>query len=160
MKINKKTAVSTLALIGLTLGATVSAAEVKSRPMFENITSVQRSMLEEAHQLHQLGKDDEAKELIKSAGIDFPGFGHKKDRREHSNGMGQMQKFKNLIEQNDFASFQKMVAETPMGKIINTEEKFNALVQAHELKIEGKYDEAKQVLVEANIEPFGFGRRK
>lgn len=154
MKINKKKVASTLALIGLTLGTSVSAAEVMRKPpRFENLTASQQSILEEAHELHMLGKDDEAKKLIEDSGIEIPKFkGMKQYGKE---GKEHMERFKTLIEQDDFDSFQKMVAGTPMADIINTEQKFEALVQAHELRLEDKHDEAKEVLEEAGIKPFG-----
>ncbi len=155
MKINKKKVVSTLALIGLSLGTTVSAAEVlRKPPMFENLTAAQQSILEEAHELHKQGKDEEAKELIEEAGIELP------EPRDHHHEHGvnreeRMEKFKTLIEQDDFESFQSLVAGTPMADIIDTEEKFEALVQAHELRLEGKHKEAKEILEEAGLKPFG-----
>lgn len=154
MKINKKKVVSTLALIGLTLGTTVSAAEVlRKPPMFENLTAAQQSVLEEAHELHKQGKDEEAIELLEEAGIELPDPKEFKER--HGERKAHMEKFKTLIEQDDFESFQDLVAGTPMADIIDTEEKFEALVQAHELRIEGKHDEAKEILEEAGLKPFG-----
>jgi hypothetical protein len=160
MKINKKKVASTLALIGLTLGTSVSAAEVMRKPpRFESLTASQQSTLEEAHELHMLGKDDEARKLIEDAGIETLGFRGMKERGERGEhreqGEERMERFKTLIEQDDFESFQKMVAGTPMADIINTEEKFEALVQAHELRLEDKHDEAKEVLEDAGIKPFG-----
>lgn len=154
MKINKKKVVSTLALIGLTLGTTVSAAEVlRKPPMFENLTVAQQSVLEEAHELHKQGKDEEAIELLEEAGIELPDPKEFKER--HEERKAHVEKFKTLIEQDDFESFQDLVAGTPMADIIDTEEKFEALVQAHELRIEGKHDEAKEILEEAGLKPFG-----
>lgn len=166
MKINKRTAISTLALIGLTLGTSVSAAEVMARrPRLENLTSAQLSVLDEAHQLHKLGKDEEAKKLIESAGIEVPKMngkkhGHGPKFKSGHMGMGQLEKFRTIIEQDDFESFQKVVEGTPMEKIINTEEKFNALVQAHELRVEGKYEEATEVLNDAGLKTLGFGKKR
>lgn len=147
MKINKRHVISTLALIGLTVGTTVSAAEIVKRKPMQYLTTTQQEILEEAHELHKQGKKEEARELIDSAGIEFPERKH--DKREH------MKKFKTLIEQDDFESFKTLVAGTPMEEIIDTEEKFEALVQAHELRIEGKHEEAKEVLQDAGIRPFG-----
>lgn len=155
MKINKKKVVSTLALIGLSLGTTVSAAEVMRRPpIFESLTSAQRQILEEAHELHMQGKDEEAKELIEEAGIELPEF-RAQHKKHNDNREKRIEKFKTLIEQDDFESFQNLVAGTPMSNIIDTEEKFEALVQAHELRIEGKHDEAKEILEAAGVKPFG-----
>lgn len=150
MKINKRKAISTLALIGLTLGSSASAAEIMRKPMFAHLTVAQQSALEEAHQLHKKGKDDEAKHVLESAGIDLP------DARDYKNNNSKdkdenFKKFKTLIEQDDFDSFQKMVAGTPMAQIINTEDKFHALVEAHELRLEGHHEEAKEILEDAGI---------
>ncbi len=153
MKINKRQVVSTLALIGLTIGTTASAAEVFRKPMFENLTSTQQEILEEAHELHKQGKDEEARQLIEAAGVELPEprefRGHGEERKDH------MEKFKTLIEQDDFDSFQDLVAGTPMSDIIDTEEKFEALVQAHELRLEDKHEEAREILEDAGIKPFG-----
>ena len=157
MKINKKKVASTLALIGLTLGTSVSAAEIMRKPpRFESLTASQQSILEEAHELHMLGKDDEARKLIEDAGIETLGFKSMKERGEHrKQGEERMERFKTLIEQDDFESFQNLVAGTPMSDIIDTEEKFEALVQAHELRLEGKHEEARDILEDAGLKPFG-----
>ncbi len=163
MKINKKKVIPTLALIGLTLGATgVTAAEVAKssrsirseehsrhkgelEDILKNLTDGQRDALEKAHVLRMSGKHAEAKSVITSAGIVLPEI---KDPEQHKE---RKRHFDELIESNDYEAFRQKVAETPMADIIDTQEKFDALVESHELRDEGRYEEAKEVLENAGI---------
>jgi hypothetical protein len=165
MKINKKKVIPTLALIGLTLGATgVTAAEVakSSRPirseeharhkgefrnLFQNLTDEQKEALKKARELHKEGKHEEAMSLITSAGIVLPEI---KDPEQHKE---RKRHFDELIESNDYEAFRQKVADTPMADIIDTQDKFDALVESHELRDEGKYEEAREILEDAGIKP-------
>jgi len=154
MKINRKNVISTLALVGLTLGTSVSAAEIAHRSArFEQLTSSQQSVLEEAHELHKQGKNEEAKTLIQSAGIEIPkkGHGHKHGKE---NGP-RYEILKTVLESENYESFKTATEGTHLGGVINSEEKFDAFVQAHELRLEGKIDEAKEVLEEVDLKPVG-----
>lgn len=163
MKISKKKVIPTLALIGLTLGATgVTAAEVAGSNMdakpalhaparhghkhvFGNLTPEQKQVLEKVHQLHQEGKREEAMSLIQSSGIVLPEI---KDPEQHKERKRQ---FDIMIGSNDYEAFEQMVANTPMADIVDTQEKFDALVESHGLRDEGKYEEAREVLEDAGI---------
>jgi hypothetical protein len=167
MKINKKKVIPTLALIGLTLGATgVTAAEVarsnmdakpalhtparhEHKHMFRNLTLEQKQVLEKVHQLNQEGKRKEAMSLIKSSGILLPEI---KDPEQHKERKRQ---FDIMIDSNDYEAFEQMVANTPMADIVDTQEKFDALVESHELREEGRYEEAREVLEGAEITLLG-----
>ena len=156
MKINKKTAISTLALIGLTLGTSVGAAEIAQRSArFEQLTTSQQSILEEAHELHKQGKDEEAKSLIQSAGIELPEKGQGHGDRKGEKGKAKFEMLKSVLESEDYEAFKIAIEGTPLANTIDTEEKFNAFLQAHELRIEGKHEEAKEVLEEAGLKPMG-----
>ncbi len=167
MKINKKKVIPTLALIGLTLGATgVTAAEVakSSRPirseehsrhkgelkgefknLYQNLTAEQKDAIKKAHMLRMSGKYAEAKSVITSAGIVLPEI---KDPEQHKE---RKRHFDELIESNDYEAFRQKVAETPMADIIDTREKFDALVESHELREAGKLEEAREALEDAGI---------
>lgn len=166
MKISKKKVIPTLALIGLTtLGASsVSAAEIAKtaqRPklgvhaphrhefkeLLEGLTDEQREALEEAHQLRREGRYPEAIHVIRDAGIVLPVV---KDPEQHKE---RKKEFDALIESNDYEAFRRMVADTPMADIIDTQEKFEALVESHSLREDGKLDEAREALEDAGIKP-------
>ena len=161
MKINKKKVIPTLALIGLTLGATgVSAAEVarsnmdakpalharhEHRGMFKGLSQEQRKTLKKVHQLHSEGRYTEATSLITSAGIILPEI---KDPEQHKERKRQ---FDIMIDSSDYEAFEQTVANTPMADIIDTQEKFDALVESHQLREAGRHDEAREVLRDAGI---------
>ena len=147
MNINKRKVIPTLAFIGLTLGGTALAAEAK-KPR-EELSIYQRHTLKTAHKLHQSGEHEKAMELMESADITWR---DQKDADEHKL---RKKMFESKIEQNDFDLFKEMVAETPMADIVNTQEKFDALVESHLLRQEGKEDEAREVLEHTGIRPFG-----
>ena len=165
MKINKKKVIPTLALIGLTLGATgVSAAEMaktahpirsqeharhkgKFEDMLKNLTDEQKDAMGKARELHKEGKHEEAMSLIKSSGIVLPEI---KDPEQHKE---RKREFDALIESSDYEAFRQKVADTPMADIIDTQEKFDALVESHSLREDGKHEEAREVLEAAGIKP-------
>ena len=154
MKINRKNVISTLALIGLTLGTSVSAAEIAHRSVrFEQLTVSQQSILEEAHELHKQGKDKEAKTLIQSVGIELTK--KNKGHREVKKHGPRFELLKTALEQENYTSFKVVAEGTHLLDVIDTEEKFNAFIQAHELRLEGKVDEAKEILEEADLKPMG-----
>ncbi len=58
------------------------------------------------------------------------------------------QAVKSAVEAKDFAAFQIAVKDTPFATQITTQEQFDKFVQMHELREEGKIDEAKVIATE------------
>ncbi len=57
----------------------------------------------------------------------------------------------NAVENGNFAAFQRAAEGVPFLEEIDTPKEFSAIVLAHELRKEGKYKEAKEVLEDAGI---------
>ncbi len=164
MNINKRKVIPALALVGLTLGAAgAHAAETKTVPFtrpdrgehvphpftlrLENLTAQQQEALEDAQALRKEGRYAEAVSVIRDAGITLPEI---KDPEQHKE---RKREFDALIESNDYEAFRRMVADTPMADIIDSQEKFDALVESHELREDGKFEEAREALEDAGIKP-------
>lgn len=164
MKINKRKVIPAVAIIGLTLGAAgVSAAELQNKSVshshetakhkeefedvFKNLTEDQKKALDKARNLHKQGKHDEAREVLESADLPLP---HMRDPEQHKE---RKREFDSLIESNDYEAFRQKVADTPMADVIDSREKFDALVESHSLREDGKFEEAREVLADAGIKP-------
>ncbi len=113
-----------------------------------DLTTYQRYLMHTAQKLNQSGQHVQARALIESANI--------LDKEEKANdNRVRKRKLESMIESHDFDTFKEKVAETPMAKIIDTKEKFEALVESHSLRQEGKEDEAKGVLEYVGLKPLG-----
>lgn len=71
---------------------------------------------------------------------------HQEMREEH-------EKIKTAIENDDYAAFQAAVANSPMEAKIDSEAKFNQLVEAKELKESGDIQGAIAIMTELGVRP-------
>ncbi|MBX9907049.1 hypothetical protein K2X96_04110 [Patescibacteria group bacterium] len=153
----KKIALATLpALALIILGSSVASAY--SPRAFAELTEEQRSALEEARELFKEGSRDEAKEVLKEAGLpEFRGHGKghgMKDMTEEEREKMAIkhQALKEAVENNDFAAFKEATLDAPFRDMV-TEENFTKLVEANKLREAGDKEGAFEILKE-----LGFGK--
>lgn len=86
------------------------------------------------------------------------------ERAEHREEMKEkFEETRTAVENNDFEAWQKALEDHPKGEEFATQEKFNILVQAHELREAGDEDAAKELLKDSGMHPHGkraFGKFK
>jgi len=111
------------------------ASKVDTQKEFDAITL--------AHSLRQDNKYKEAREVLERAGIEHPGHGQMHGPRAD---------VRSALEHDDWAEFQQATKDKRIGNIINTENKFYKMVEAHELHEDGRHDEAREMM-------HGFGMR-
>lgn len=90
-----------------------------------------------SHSLRQDGKYKEAREVLENVGIEHPGRMGKHGPR------GDM---RDAIAQGDWKEFQQETQEKHISRVINTPEKFEQLVEAHELHAQGQHIEARTII--------------
>lgn len=75
-------------------------------------------------------------------GMNGSGKNFNPQKREHRETMSQ------VIEKNDYASFQDIFSGTKMADIIDSQYKFDQLVIAHDLRQKDQFDEARDIMEE------------
>jgi hypothetical protein len=137
-----------LALLGVTAfaGYTTNAAEMENnRP---SLTNEQKEILQEIRELKQNGQYEEARELAEDANLPM-----RKGRKAPSEEMQKhREQMHSIIESGDYQAFLDAVEDTPMVDIIDSEDKFNILVEAHELRESGDFEGAKELMFEAGLQ--------
>jgi len=102
------------------------------------LSSTQVQAFKQAHDLRRKGEVEKARDVLVEAGIDeetMATLRHASHDAIHK-----------AVEDNDFAAFQAAVEGTPLYDLVNTEADFTLFRQAHELKEEGKFVEAKVIM--------------
>lgn len=141
---------------------TVTGASAFSSEMLEkldiDLTDDQVSALEEAHELRIDGADrDEVKEALEDAGIDQDTM---KEIREaaHEQRAEHREAVKSALDAEDYDAYLDAVADTPRADLIDSEDDFEKLVEAHELREAGDREGAKEIMEELGFEkPAGHG---
>lgn len=119
------------------------------------LTQEQISAFQEARELRQEGKREEARDVLVESGIDLETM---ESVRE------EMHKFKlklhtaieTSLENNDYEGFLEAIKGSPLQDIVTTKEDFEQFKEAHELHEEGKHDEAREIMEELGvIRPIG-----
>jgi hypothetical protein len=110
-----------------------------------DITEDQFNTLIEAHELREAGNHEGAKALLDEAGIERPKH---KDRGQHKGPKNE--EARAALEAGDYQAFQEATADGPRANI--TEDQFNVLIEAHELREAGDNEGAKSLLEEAGFE--------
>lgn len=121
----------------------------------EGLTNEQKSALDEVRTMHEEVKE-KSEALLESVGLD-----REKMKELHSEMMEnrkvEMEKVRSAIETKDYEAFKLAVGYTKMAEAIDSEAKFNQLVEAHELREAGKHDEAREIMEELGL-PGKFGK--
>lgn len=154
---NKKIALATLPALALVvLGSSVASAHMRTP---HELTEEQQSALLEARELRKEGSGEEARRVLKEAGIaphmthmfKRGGVGWIKEEREQRH-----EALHEALEHKDFEAFKKATADAPFASMV-TEENFAKLVEAHELRKAGDHEGALQLLQELGFPGKGRG---
>jgi hypothetical protein len=117
------------------------------------LSDTQESALEEAFKIREEA-EAEAREVLTAAGIDAETM-----REVHQAMRGayrsQHETMRAAVESNDYTAYLAAVEGMPMAQVIDTEAEFADLVEAHELREEGKIEEAKVILDELGLPGVG-----
>lgn len=145
MNRRKKIALATLpALALLVLGSSVASAHM--RPFA--LTEEERTAIEEARELRKEGDLEGARDALLEAGLDphrrFAKMRHGM-MHMHSGGGEKHAALIEAIENNDYAAFTRAIAGTPFGEALR-EDEFAILVKAHELRVAGDFEGAREIL--------------
>lgn len=111
------------------------------------LTEDQISAFETARELRESGDLDAARDALIDAGIDEETL-----ESVHKVIHEQKDAIHSAVEAGDYEAFKKVVDGTPLADAIDSEEDFKKFVEAHALKEEGKWDEAKTILDELGVQ--------
>ena len=121
-----------------------------------NLTSEERSAIEEAHDLREAGEYERAQEVLDKAGLirntdgARGGFGAQQIHPKR-------QAIYDAVEANDYEAFKEAVQGLPFEDTV-TEDTFALIVEAHALRENGDIGEAHTLLEQAGVAvPLGFG---
>ncbi len=160
---NQKIALMTLPALALVLlGSSVADIGIASANIGierdRGLTSEQRAVLLQARELRKEGNNDEARALLKDAGLN-PKMRH--HRMKHMGGAemrAEHKVIKQAIEDNDFTAFKNATAEAPFAAMV-TKENFAKLVEAHTLRKSGDKEGARTLLKDLGFPHGGHGMK-
>lgn len=143
---NKKIALLTLPVFALVVfGSSVSTAYGRGIS-FDGLTSEQQSALEEARELQKNGESDEARKILKKAGVSHmmhQGFSRGKGTQKAMHGRhGALQA---ALDAHDYTAFKNATIDAPFAGLV-TEASFSKLVEAHTLRKKGDKEGAQKIL--------------
>jgi len=95
--------------------------------------------LQQMHELRQDGQIDEANQIREQLGL--PDKRHRHQNREE---------IRSATEAGDYSTWQEAVKNHPRKSDLS-EDDFNKLVEAHKFRLEGKHDEAREILKELGL---------
>jgi RNA-binding protein YhbY len=110
------------------------------------LSAEQQLALEEAHELRRQGEREKARNLLVEAGITEEVMESLRVAAHAS-----YEAIHKAVENNDYTAFVEAVKGTPLAESIASEADFTLFVQAHALKEEGKYAEAKEIMTELGV---------
>ena len=91
-----------------------------------------------AHELRRSGDPEGARAILEDAGIECTDHA-REYKKIHSSA-------KDALEQQNWEAYKEHMRGTKMEKIVDTEEKFRTLVEAHALRAQGRRAEARAIL--------------
>ena len=135
---------------------TATGASAFSAEMFEkldiNLSTEQVAALEEAHELRQAGADkSEVKEILEEAGLDRETMREIKEAA-HSHRAEMRASIHEAIENGDYSAYLSLVEGTPRADLIDSEDDFEKLMEAHELREAGDREGAREIMSELGFE--------
>ena len=123
--------------------------------VIEKITEENFAKFVEARQLMVDGKYEEAEALREELGLQN-NRGFRKGMHKKNFDPERQVAIMQVMENNDYATWKELMGDKPMAEVI-TEENFSKLVEVHNLKQAGKYEEAKVLWEELGLD---FGKDK
>ena len=118
------------------------------------LSEQQIEAFEVAHELHRTGQGEKARDVLLEAGVDESTLtAVQQAAREARQAMLQ------AVADEDFAAFQRAIADMPLADIITTEQDFTLFVEAHALRQRGEWTAANDIFADLGIERGAFSRR-
>jgi transcriptional regulator of met regulon len=112
------------------------------------LSQAQISAFEVAREKRDAGDFDGARDVLVEAGVDEEVL-----LSVHKAAHESRAAMRQALEGGDYEAFKKAVEGTPLAEDIDSEADFKKFLEAHKLKQDGKWDEAKDILKELGIEP-------
>lgn len=144
----------------LVLTATAASAftggDMLSKLSSVNLTDTEKAALTEAQEVRDAAREN-AQQIIEKAGITDERMAEIREAM-HEAREAEHQKVKAAIEAKDYEAF-KAAADERMLENIDSAEKFTKLVEAHNLREDGKHDEAKVIMEELGLKGPGMGEK-
>lgn len=139
-----------LALMMLLSAGTALAASPLSADML-GLTDDQFEALQEARELRKSGDHEGARELIEEADINLEELKEAvKERREEARA--HREEVRAAVDAGDYDAFVDAVGDGPFADKITSEEDFDMLIEARELREAGDHEGAREILDELGIE--------
>lgn len=141
-----------IAVAAFAVTVTGAYAQGNADKIFEkaNLTEEQRSALETAHDLREQGDMDAARDALIKAGFD-----EEKLLSLHRAGRAVHDEIEAAIDANDYDAFLEAVIGTPMEEKIANQADFDLLVEAHQLRKDGDFDAAREIMDDLDLQPRG-----
>jgi hypothetical protein len=125
----------------------------------DKITEENFIQFAEMHNLIKEGKFEEAKEIREELGLqNFRGNGNKFNMNFNKRMIAKNQEAREAIENNDFQAWLNAIPENCPARENITEDNFSKLIEAHNLMLEGKFEEAKEIREELGLKIRGGNR--
>lgn len=154
MNRRKKIALMTLPVLALVVMGSSVASAYGNRT--QELTEEQESALEEAYALRTEGERDQAREVLKRAGI--PHLVHR-GLAQRANGHEGQDQIYAAIDAHDYTAFKNLTIDAPFAPMV-TEESFAKLVEAHALRKVGDKAGAEQILKDLGFPRHGKGSHR
>lgn len=141
-----------IAIAAFAVTATGAQAYVGTKYLAQSGLSTQQvEAFQQARELRRKGEAEKARDLLLGAGIneDVIVSLRKAARGSHND-------IHNAVESGNFAAFREAIEGTPLADIVTTEDDFTLFSKAHDLKLEGKFVEAKGIFEELGVKEFGM----
>jgi hypothetical protein len=111
------------------------------------LNEAQISAFETAHELRAAGDFEKARDVLTEAGVTEDVLKALREAARENR-----EAIRLAIEAKDYSAFKEVVADSPFAQTIDSEEKFMRLVEAHTLRSEGKFDEARALMTDLGVE--------
>ena len=112
-----------------------------------DISTEQRTALEEAHELRQAGDKEAARDLLVEAGVDEEVLQSLREAAREART-----EIREAVESGDYELFKELIKGAPLEDVIASESDFELFLEAHELRQAGDREGAKAIFDELGLE--------
>lgn len=138
-----------IAIAAFAVTATGAQAFVGTNYLNQSSLSIEQvEAFNEARELRRKGEVEKARDVLLEAGVNEETVASLR-RASHSSYLA----IHEAVVAGDFAAFKKAVEGTPLYDIVTTEADFELFKQAHNLKSDGRFAEAKEILTNLGVSP-------
>ncbi|HMO78387.1 MAG TPA: hypothetical protein PKD95_04290 [Candidatus Paceibacterota bacterium] len=145
-----------IALAAFAVTATGAQAHVSNKYFNQaGLSTSQVQALSQARDLRRKGEIEKARDVLVEAGVTEETINSlRKAARSAKSDI------EAAVVNNDFAAFRQAILGTPLYDIVNTEADFAVFREAHALKAEGKYREARELMSDIGFVSKGSNKTK